>query len=116
LFGAATALAVVAIRLRPFRVEIQGGSMRPALLPGDWCIAIRARRVRPGDVVILERPHRPGLEVVKRIDRAEGGGWFVLGENPVVSTDSRHFGPVAPSAIIGRIRLVYWPPRRWRLV
>jgi len=90
--------------------------MHPALLPGDWCIAVRARRVHPGDVVILGRPDRPELEVVKRIERAEGEEWFVLGENSAVSTDSRHFGPVATSAIRGRLRLVYWPPRRWRLV
>jgi nickel-type superoxide dismutase maturation protease len=116
LFAAAVVVGLVVLRLRPFRVEIRGESMRPTLEPGDWCIAVRARRVRPGQIVVLEPPHRPGLEMVKRIDRAEAGGWFVVGENAAASTDSRHFGPVPTSAIAGRVRLVYWPPRRWRVV
>jgi len=109
-------LVAAAVRLRPFRMEVRGESMRPTLEPGDWCIAVRNRRVRPGQVVVLRRPDRSGLEVVKRIAQGDGGGWFVVGDNPPVSTDSRQFGPVAPSAILGRVLLVYWPPRRFGVV
>jgi nickel-type superoxide dismutase maturation protease len=116
LLAAGLAIALAAVRFRPFRVEISGESMRPTLEPGDWCIAVRNGRVRPGHVVVLERPDRPELEVVKRVDRAEGVGWLVMGENPAASTDSRQFGPVDPSAIVGRVRLIYWPPRRFRVL
>jgi nickel-type superoxide dismutase maturation protease len=121
-FAAAAVLLVVAVRLRPFRVEVQGDSMRPTLEPGDWAVATAGGRVRKGDVVVLERPDRPGLEVVKRVTGAPsetGLGfdeWFVEGDNPQESTDSRTFGAVPRSAINGRVRLVYWPPRRWRVV
>ena len=40
--------------------------------------------------------------------------YFLLGDQPVHSTDSRHFGPVNRRSILGRGWLVYWPPRRAR--
>ena len=72
LFAAAVAaVALAAFRLRPYRIEIAGGSMRPTLEPGDWCVATAAARPRSGHVVVLERPDRPGLEVVKRLVRQQ---------------------------------------------
>ena len=68
--------------------------MRPALEPGDWVIATVGGHLRRGDVVVLERPDRPGLEIVKRVAGAPGdaglgfGEWRVEGDNPVASTDS----------------------------
>jgi nickel-type superoxide dismutase maturation protease len=117
LFAAVLVVGLAIVRLRPFRVEIRGQSMQPTLASGDWCVAVRTGRVRAGQVVVLERPDRPGLEVVKRVARADdGGGWFVLGDNPAASTDSRQFGPVPESALVGRVRFVYWPPRRFRFI
>jgi signal peptidase I len=127
------ALAIVAgtgyalLRWRPFRVEIAGGSMRPALEPGEWALAVALVRVRRGGVVVLEHPGRPGFEVVKRIvaipgDLApdgrvlEGDEYWVEGDASEASTDSRAFGPVARSSLRGAVRLVYWPPERWRLL
>ena len=121
-FAAAAVLLIAAVRLRPFRVEIRGDSMRPALEPGDWVIATAGGHLRKGDVVVLERPDRPGLEIVKRLAGAPGDGglgfgeWRVEGDNPVASTGSRAFGPVRRADIRGRVRVVYWPPRRWHLL
>jgi signal peptidase I len=95
-------------------VEIEGDSMRPVLEPGDWAIATAGGRIRTGHVMVLERPDRPGLEVVKRVRAEEPGGLVVLGDNRAASTDSRRFGPVPRESMRGRVRLVYWPPRRWR--
>src|SRR5438128_3443437 len=36
---------VAALRWRPFRVEIDGASMLPTLFPGDWALAVAARRI-----------------------------------------------------------------------
>ena len=101
--------------------------MAPELLAGDWGLAVTPGRVRRGDVVVVEHPTRPGFEMVKRViavpdDLApdgrilEVGEWWVEGDNPAESTDSRHFGPVALDAIKARLRLIYWPPSRRRLV
>ncbi len=113
------------LRWRPFRVEVQGRSMAPTLAPGDWVVAVRGRRPRLGDVVLVEHPERPGFELVKRVTGVPGTAltdgttlgsdeWFVEGDAPDSSTDSRHFGHVTGEAIKGRIAAVYWPPSRTR--
>ena len=131
--GRFTLLAVGAVvgwalvEWRPFRVEVSGASMAPALLAGDWVLAARAGTIRRGDVVVLVHPLRPRREMVKRVtgvpgdelapDRRLGPDeWFVAGDNPGASTDSRELGPVPSSAISGRVLFVYWPPERAGLV
>jgi signal peptidase I len=37
------------------------------------------------------------------------GSLYLMGDNRAVSFDSRNFGPVAESEIIGRVRWRYWP-------
>jgi len=100
--------------------------MRPALEPGDWAIAIAPARVRRGDIVVVEHPERPGLEIVKRVVNVSGDvapdGFplvdqvWIEGDEPESSTDSRQFGSVAIDRVRGRVRLVWWPPGRVRLV
>ena len=127
--GAAVTAAIIAacLRWRPSRVEIDGGSMAPALLPGDWALAVPARRVKVGDVVVLGHPERLGFELVKRIvagpgDLAPDGTplgadrWWVEGDVANASTDSRAFGPVPRSAIRLRVRLIYAPASRRALL
>ncbi len=103
--------------------------MRPTLEPGDWALAIgsaHGRRPRPGDIVVLEHPGRPGFELVKRVTEVrssrspESGDrpieLWVEGDDPASSTDSRHFGAVDGSRVRGRLVLVWWPPARRRLL
>ena len=61
---------------------------------------------------------RPSLDDASQ---AQNGEWalgydefFLLGDMPEFSTDSRSFGPVPRSAIVGRAWLVYRPVSRWR--
>ncbi|HYF10883.1 MAG TPA: nickel-type superoxide dismutase maturation protease [Actinomycetota bacterium] len=114
---ALVAAGVALARWRPFRIQVVGGSMRPALEPGEWAIAVRAAAAGPGDVVVVEHPERPGFELVKRlIDVAPGDELWVEGDARDGSTDSRTFGAVAPGQLVGRVVLVYHPWRRARLV
>ena len=81
--------------------------MLPALSPGD-CLVVRGpRRVRAGDVVVARFPARPDLLVVKRAVRpVDGGRWWVEGDNPAVTDDSRRYGA---AEVVGRVVLRYWP-------
>ncbi len=82
--------------------------MEPTLHPGDWVLARRDGRGSAGEVVVVEHPQRPGMLMVKRIERVDARGFWVVGDSPVQSTDSRAFGPV--SSVVGR---VVWRVRPW---
>ena len=92
-------------------VLVEGPSMLPTLRPGDCLLVRPARRVRPGSVVVARFPSRPGLLVVKRAVRPQDGLWWVEGDNPAVTDDSRRYGPAEVVAVVA---LRYWPlpPRR----
>ena len=127
--GAAVTAAVAwtVLRRRPFRVAIEGASMLPTLLPGDWALAAAGGRMTREDVVVVEHPGRPGYEMVKRLTALPGDlvddgrvlspdEFWVLGDHPPGSTDSRAFGPVHGAQLHARVMLVYWPPERRRLL
>jgi nickel-type superoxide dismutase maturation protease len=103
-------------RSRLTRYEVAGESMLPALQPGDWLIADRKRRPRPGDIVLARDPREPSRTVAKRLLRFEpdGSAWLE-GDNAAASTDSRHFGPVPVATVEAVVVARYWPrPRRLR--
>lgn len=92
------------------RVGIAGPSMSPTLHHGDVVLVRFGHEPAPGDVVLVRWADRPGQLSVKRADRPAGTGWWVLGDNPFGSTDSRALGPAEVVAVV-RARL--WPaPRR----
>ncbi|MGH8868899.1 MAG: nickel-type superoxide dismutase maturation protease [Actinomycetes bacterium] len=93
-------------------MAVSGPSMLPALSPGDWLLVRWGARVRPGDVVVLRRPDRADLLVVKRAVRRLDRGWWVAGDNPGASDDSRTFGVVPVDQVLGRVLCRYWPLRR----
>lgn len=92
-------------------VLVEGPSMLPTLRPGDCLLVRRPRRVRAGAVVVARFPARPDLLVVKRAVRPVDGRWWVEGDNPAVTDDSRRYGPADVLAVVV---LRYWPlpPRR----
>jgi nickel-type superoxide dismutase maturation protease len=95
------------------RVAVAERSMLPALHPGDWLLAWRTRRVRPGQLVLAWHPERPGLLLVKRVAWREGRGWWLASDNPGDgAVDSARFGPVADDQVVAVVLLRYWPLRR----
>jgi len=57
----------------------------------------------------------PGeLTAVGRLLRSDE--FWVEGDNRGASTDSRQFGPVTRDRVWARIRLVYWPMSRRRIL
>jgi nickel-type superoxide dismutase maturation protease len=111
------AVATVLAR-RISRVEVEGDSMLPTLLPGDRLVVVRRRRTRPrpGDLVAVPDPRLSLRVMVKRVAEVTPEGVVVRGDNPHASTDSRLFGPVPAPSIRGRVVYRYFPePRRGRL-
>jgi phage repressor protein C with HTH and peptisase S24 domain len=75
--------------------------MAPALSDGDVVLARFGVTPRPGDVVLVRWDARPGQLSVKRAVRRCGAGWWVLGDNPRGSTDSRTLGPATVLGVAG---------------
>ncbi|MGH9045106.1 MAG: nickel-type superoxide dismutase maturation protease [Acidimicrobiales bacterium] len=95
------------------RVVVAGESMVPTLQPGDRLIVTRVRRIRPGALVLVDDP-RPGSDrlLIKRVSGQRGRLVEVLGDNPSSSTDTRAFGALRRSAIVGSVLYRYAPPER----
>ncbi|ODR01400.1 hypothetical protein BST27_09480 [Mycobacterium intermedium] len=102
---AAAGAAVGWLVSRALRVGVSGPSMVPTLRDGDALVAYPVRRVRPGDVVIARFRSRPDLLVVKRAIRPHGDGWWIEGDNPLVTDDSRKYGE---AIVLGRVLFRYW--------
>lgn len=74
------------------RVTVSGPSMVPTLRPGDVLICVRRARVRPGDVVLATYRTMPHRLVVKRVVRAQDGGWWLASDNTFAGGDSAAHG------------------------
>lgn len=97
------------------RAVVQGPSMLPTLAPGDWVLVLRVgggHRVRARQIVLVEHPARPGFLLVKRTVRRTARGWWVEGDNPAASEDSRSFGAVPDDLVVGRVLGRYHPSAR----
>jgi nickel-type superoxide dismutase maturation protease len=108
----AVVIGIVAAAVRPRRVVVEGRSMEPTLAPGDRLLVVRARSLHAGDVVAVRDPRDPRRVLVKRIGAVLDDGVVVRGDNPGASTDSRSFGPVPSTAVLGRVFRCYAPS--WR--
>ena len=111
------------------RATVRGWSMTPALLPDERLIFDRLAYTRDaphvGDIALVAHPLRPELRIVKRLAGVPGdivggrvlerGEYWVEGDDPDRSTDSREFGPVRRSDLLGRAWVRYWPAERWRV-
>jgi phage repressor protein C with HTH and peptisase S24 domain len=81
--------------------------MAPTLRHGDALLVRRGGRpVRAGDVVVAVFRTRPELVVVKRAVRMVDGGWWIRGDNDLITDDSRAYGV---ADVLGRVVLRYWP-------
>lgn len=82
--------------------------MAPLLEPGDEILidprAYRRRRPRPGDIVVARHPYRTDVRLIKRVAAvSEDGTCTLTGDNPTESTDSRTFGAIPHTYILGRV-------------
>lgn len=85
-------------------------------LPGD---TVEARD--DGAVYVngkrLDEPYLPPGTTTTNLPptKVPAGHIFVMGDNRGASRDSRYFGPVEESSIVGRVFVKIWPPARIRL-
>ena len=85
--------------------------MSPTYKDGDWLLvswfpaglsSLVGDRIL-GKVVVVEREERPGIFLVKRLQKSHGGIYWVQGDNDE-STDSRTWGWIPGNEIVGVVR------------
>lgn len=90
--------------IRIFRVK--DNSMRPSLSDGDYVVVSQLHylfsKPKARDMVVLKHPKKD-LLIIKRIERETPYGYFVLGDNTALSEDSRSFGTIDRSSIVGKV-------------
>ncbi|MEO0349082.1 MAG: S24/S26 family peptidase [Cyanobacteria bacterium P01_A01_bin.15] len=94
------------------RFVVRDRSMVPTLMPGDTVLAAMGSPIRLGDIAIAVSPipsdtaSAPEQLIVKRVHKIfYDGGVYLISDNVIEPSvrDSRHFGVLAASRIIGRI-------------
>jgi signal peptidase I len=85
-------------------------------MPGDW---VRARQghlqictTATSGCVSLHEPYVSSTQDDFGPTYVPAGHYFMMGDNRQFSDDSRDWGPIARSQIIGRAFMTYWPPDR----
>ena len=90
--------------------QVEGDSMLPSLQPRQRLIvkplAQEASAPENGSVVVCRHPNDAALVITKRVWRSQGQLLYLRGDNPVASTDSRHFGLVPMECVIGVVTAV----------
>ncbi len=85
--------------------------MAPSVAPEERVFVSRLAywfsKPKSGDLVVLRDPREPERLLLKRIGEAHGNSFEVVGDNVDASTDSRTFGPVPASLILGRVVFRY---------
>lgn len=147
-------LFYLVISLATARVVVDGPSMRPTLISGEWIVVNRLTykfgSPQRGDVIVFLPPTNAQTDdLIKRViglpgetvEIKDGAVWingkildesyaagttspdnqwvlgsgqlFVMGDNRQLSLDSRSFGPISLSQVVGRAWIIYWPPAEW---
>ena len=82
----------------------EGPSMNPTLKDGEVVLVDREAEISVGDIVVAKHPIDQSGEIVKRVERInERGHYFLIGDNPDDSNDSRDFGAVTREYIKGKV-------------
>lgn len=85
-----------------FRVE--GDSMAPTLNDGDTVLIAPHLKAKPGDIVLAKHPYKQSVKVLKRVAHVDTDGRYnLIGDNPEASSDSRTFGTVPATDLIGNV-------------
>ncbi|MEP7039414.1 MAG: nickel-type superoxide dismutase maturation protease [Acidobacteriota bacterium] len=83
---------------------VEGNSMLPTLKDGDAVLINKKAGFETGDVVLANHPFKQSVKILKRIGEISADDKFSLtGDNADESSDSRSFGAIPKSEILGKV-------------
>ena len=87
-------------------LKVEGSSLEPGFIEGDFVLVSKIpfffRPVRAGDVIVFNQVHYQTMIKYVESFEPETGEVYVVGTNPG-SIDSRNFGPIRLSAVLGKV-------------
>ena len=86
-------------------LTVSGRSMFPTLTEGEKLTSVRSYlcKLNVGDIVVAKPYECDNRLVIKRIANTEGDYYFLLGDNPDESYDSRNYGWVSKKEIVAKV-------------
>lgn len=86
--------------------RVYGHSMMPTISPGQRVVVSSIpylfSKPKKGDIILVQDPHS-NTYFIKRIAYIHANTYTVLGDNLQDSKDSRQFGEIHHSAIMGKV-------------
>ena len=84
---------------------VSGRSMLPTLSEGDELTSIRSYlcKIYVGDIVVAKPYEAENRLVIKRVAKINGDYYYLLGDNPNESYDSRNYGWVSKKEIVAKV-------------
>lgn len=78
--------------------------MAPALSSGQDVLVLKwFYRIKADDLIVFKRD---GRALLKRVEKIRNELFYVRGDNKEASTDSRRFGPILKSDVVGKVILI----------
>lgn len=78
--------------------------MLPLLKNGDEILLNPHAKIGVNDIVLAKHPYKKDVTSVKRVKNIEKGDrFFLIGDNPDESTDSRQYGLIEKNQILGKV-------------
>lgn len=86
-------------------LTVNGRSMYPTLKEGDklWSVRSYLCDIQVGDIVVAKPYKCDDRLVIKRVYRIDGMMYYLLGDNPSESYDSRNYGWVSKKEIVAKV-------------
>lgn len=92
------------------RFVVHNDSMQPNLWPGDYLLvdpsAYQHRLPSPGDLVLATHPQDISTTIIKRVGHVLSSDVWLLSDNATRGQDSRHFGAVPLSVLLGKVTAI----------
>ena len=83
---------------------VNGDSMSPGLASGNKVLVDPRAAIAVGDIVLARHPYKQTTRLIKRVTEiSESGDYYLTGDNPDESTDSRTLGWFSPNDVWGRV-------------
>ena len=77
--------------------------MEPHLEDGSHVLVQPCAQAKVGDVVLCKHPYKKDTRIIKRVASLSDDGLYLTGDNPDQSTDSRNFGAIPWSHLLGLV-------------